>query len=226
MKGTWKVGAAASIAFALAIAAPAVAAVDGEVELRYWNNEVEIGGDAGGDMDSAPGAGLRVEIVLIKRLALAGEYFKLVGEGDLEETEFTQGTLDAKWRIIAPSRNTFFAVGLGYLNYEVDSEGEKFDTSAYRIMVDGRFGFIKILYVYGRLAYLPSISDLTVDGFTFAEGDTGYDVEVGLGIEPIPILSLWVGYRAEKFDFKEPGGGSGRLSFESSGAFFGAGIHF
>jgi len=83
------------------------------------------------------------------------------------------------------------------------------------------------MYVYGRLAYLPSLSDLKVDDDTSGEGDSGYDVEIGLGFEPIPALSLWVGYRANQFDFsnvRETSFESATL--ENAGPFIGAGIHF
>ena len=79
--------------------------------------------------------------------------------------------------------------------------------------------------MYGRLAYLPSLSDLESNGETFAEGDTGLDLDIGLGIEPLPILSLWVGYRTQSFDFSEPGG-PGTLTLGNTGAYIGAGIHF
>lgn len=224
MKGTWKILIAGLLA--MAVAAPAAAAVDGEVELRYWQNDVKLGGDGSDESAGAPGAGLRAEIALIKRLAFAFEYFELTGEDEFDGTDITEWNLDAKWRIVAPSENTFFALGLGYGTFEVGDSGESFDSDGFRIVADGRFGFIGILYVYGRLAYMPSLSDLTIDGFTFAEGDNAYNFEIGLGIEPIPILSLWVGYRMDEYKFKEPGGGSGRLSLENSGAFLGAGIHF
>jgi len=94
-----------------------------------------------------------------------------------------------------------------------------------RVVADGRFEFLGFLYAYGRLAYLPSLSDMTVDDeFLYANGETGYDFEIG--IEPIPILSLWVGYRAKKFDFSNQRGFSGSLSIENSGPFIGAGVHF
>jgi hypothetical protein len=94
-----------------------------------------------------------------------------------------------------------------------------------RLVADGRFGFVGILYVYGRLAYLPSLSDLDLFGIPIAEGDSGLDLDIGLGIEPIPILSVWVGYRTQKFDFSESGG-SGSLTIENSGPYVGAGVHF
>ena len=100
-----------------------------------------------------------------------------------------------------------------------------FDSNGFRVIADGRFGFIGILYVYGRLAYLPSLSDIEENGQTFAEGDTGFDADIGLGIEPLPILTLWVGYRTQNFDFKQPGG-PGTLTIDNSGPYLGAGVHF
>jgi hypothetical protein len=172
-----------------------------------------------------PGAGLRADIALFKRLSLAGEYYQLSGEDDFDGLDQTQVTLDAKWRIIAPTENTFLALGLGYQSLEFDDLGETFDSNGFRAVAVGRFGFIGILYVYGRLAYLPSLSDIEMGGQTFAEGDTGTDLDVGLGIEPLPILTMWVGYRTQEFEFKQPGG-PGTLTIGNTGAYIGAGAHF
>ena len=210
----------------LLMAAPAAAAVDAEIELRYWQDEAsfEFSGQPS-ESNGMPGTGLRADIAFFKKLAVAGEYYTLSGEDDFDGLDQTQATLDVKWRIIAPTENTFFALGLGYQGLEFDDEGESFDSSGYRIVADGRFGFIGILYAYGRLAYLPSLSDIEMEGETFAEGDTGLDLDIGLGIEPLPILSLWIGYRSQSFDFKEPGG-PGSLTVENSGPYIGAGVHF
>ena len=210
----------------LLLAAPTAAAVDAEVELRYWANDMdfEVSGEPG-ESAGMPGAGLRAEIAVFKKLAFAGEYYSLSGEDMFDGVDSTQITLDAKWRIIAPTENTFFALGLGYQSLEFDDEGESLDSNGYRLVADGRFGFIGILYAYGRLAYLPSLSDLEMEGQTFAEGDTGLDLDIGLGIEPLPILSLWVGYRTQSFDFKEPGG-PGELTIKNTGPYIGAGVHF
>ena len=210
---------------ALLMAAPVAAAVDAEIELRYWANDstFEVSGDPE-EKAGMPGAGLRAEIAVFKKLAFAGEYYKMSGEDMFDGVDSTQITLDAKWRIIAPTENTFFALGLGYQSLEFDDD-ESFDSSGYRLVADGRFGFIGILYVYGRLAYLPSLSDLEIEGQTFADGDTGLDLDIGLGIEPLPILSLWVGYRTQSFDFSQPGG-PGSLTIGNTGPYIGAGVHF
>jgi hypothetical protein len=223
MKLALKLMAAGTLA--LLLAAPAAAAVDAEIELRYWANDAtfELSGEPD-EKAGMPGTGLRAEIAVLKKLAFAGEYYKMSGEDMFDGVDSTQITLDAKWRIIAPTENTFFALGLGYQSLEFDDD-ESFDSSGYRLVADGRFGFIGILYVYGRLAYLPSLSDLEVEGQTFADGDTGLDLDIGLGIEPLPILSLWVGYRTQSFDFSEPGG-SGSLTIGNTGAYIGAGVHF
>jgi hypothetical protein len=197
MKLAVKILAAGTLA--LLLAAPAAAAIDAEVELRYWANEAEFefSGDSP-ESNGMPGAGLRADIAVFKRLVVAGEYYKLSGEDEFDGLDQTQITLDVKWRIIAPTENTFFALGLGYQGIEFD-DGESFDSSGYRIVADGRFGFVGILYVYGRLAYLPSLGDIDMEGQTFAEGDSGMDLDIGLGIEPLPILTLWVGYRTQTF---------------------------
>jgi hypothetical protein len=213
-------------ALALLLTAPALAAVDAEVELRYWANDTgfEFSGEPE-ESNGMPGSGLRADIAVFKRLAFAGEYYSLSGEDDFDGLDSTQAILDVKWRIIAPAENTFFGLGLGYQKLEYEDEDGTFDSDGFRIVADGRFGFVGILYVYGRLGYLPSLSDIEMDGQTFAEGDSGFDLDIGLGIEPLPILSLWVGYRTQNFDFSEPGG-SGSLTVDNTGAYVGAGVHF
>ena len=212
--------------FVLLSAAPAAAAIDAEIELRYWDNEAsfEFSGDPA-EKSGMPGAGLRFDIAFFKRLVVAGEYYQFSGEDQFDGLDQTQTSLDVKWRIIAPTENTFFGLGLGYQAFEFDDDGESFDSNGLRIIADGRFGFIGILYVYGRLAYLPSLSDIKMEGQTFAEGESGLDFDLGLGIEPLPILSLWVGYRTQSFDFKEPGG-PGQLTVDNTGPYVGIGVHF
>jgi hypothetical protein len=210
---------------ALLLAVPA-SAIDAEVELRYWQSEATFSESGFSDeSDGTPGLGLRAEIVPWKKLAVAGEYYQGSGEGIFDGVDFSHFLLDAKWRIIAPTDNTFFAVGLGYQTFELSGDGETLDTDGIRLVADGRFGFVGILYVYGRLAYLPSVSDIDVMGMTLAEGDSAYDLDLGLGIEPLPLLSIWVGYRTQSYDFSEPGG-SASLTIDNTGPYIGAGVHF
>ena len=113
----------ATALLALVFAAPAAAAVDVEIELRYWANDTtfEISGEPE-ESNGMPGGGLRAEVVLFKRLALAGEYYKLTGEDNFDGLDVTETMLDVKWHIIAPTENTFFGLGLGYLGYELDED--------------------------------------------------------------------------------------------------------
>ena len=84
-KMTGRLWVAGGLALMLAAPAAAAPAVDVEVELRYWANEVTI--ETTGSPDdsaNAPGIGLRAEVVLIDRLAIAGEYHDLSGEDELD----------------------------------------------------------------------------------------------------------------------------------------------
>jgi hypothetical protein len=213
------VGAAAFI-----LVAPSMAAVDGEVELRYWNAQFKESIPSDSRTADAPGVGLRAEIVLIEKLAIAGDYFQLEGEDFIEDASFKQFTLDVKWRIIAPSENTFFGIGLGYQDFDA-SDDESISSNGFRIVADGRFGFVKILYVYGRLAYVPSLNEWKADGHSVFDGRSAYDFDFGLGITPIPLLTVWVGYRTQDLGFEELGGGR-TASWEQSGPYLGAGIRF
>ncbi len=211
-------------AVAFLLVAPSHAAVDGEVELRYWNAQIEQSVSDESRSADSPGVGLRAEIVVIEKLAIAGDYFQLEGEDSLEDVSFKQLTLDVKWRIISPGENTFFGVGLGYQDFE-GSADTTLSTNGFRIVADGRFSFAKIVYAYGRLAYLPSLDDWKVDGQKVADGKSAYDLDIGLGVTPIPLLTLWVGYRTEDLGLDRIGlDQSG--SFEPSGPYLGAGIRF
>jgi hypothetical protein len=210
-------------AVAFLMVAPSLA-IDGEVELRYWNAEFKESVPRDSRTADSPGVGLRAEIVVIEKLAIAGDYFQLEGEEFLEDVSIKQLTLDVKWRIISPGENTFFGLGLGYQDFE-GSDEETLSSSGFRVVADGRFGFAKILYVYGRLAYLPSLDDWKEDGVKFADGGSAYDLDIGLGVTPIPLLTLWVGYRTESLDLEEIGG-DGTLTFEPSGFYLGAGVRF
>jgi len=210
---------------ALLLAIPA-SAIDAEVELRYWQSEATLAFSGEPDeSDGTPGLELRGEVVPWKKLAVALDYYEGSGEGAFDGVDFSHFILDAKWRIIAPTDNTFLAVGLGYQSFDISESGESYDTNGIRLVADGRFGFVGILYVYGRLAYVPSLSNIEMYGMTFAEGDNAMDFDAGLGIEPLPLLSIWVGYRTQTYDFSEPGG-PGSLTIDNTGPYIGAGVHF
>jgi hypothetical protein len=125
MKGTVKMLALCILPSLMAVPA---AAVDVEVELRYSYNEATLSASGEEDMiDVAPGLGLRAEFAPSKRFALAAEYSRGNGEGSLDGADFSQVLFDIKWRVIAPSEDTFCAVGLGYQTLEI-SNGETLRT--------------------------------------------------------------------------------------------------
>jgi hypothetical protein len=65
-------------------------------------------------------------------------------------------------------------------------------------MADGRYGFDGIIHVFARLGYLPSLSDFHSIGIPIAEGNYGLDLDIGIGLEPIPILSIRLEGREEE----------------------------
>jgi len=209
---------------AILVVAPAAAAIDGEVELRYWNAQVEIDNGSEAETLDFPGPALRAELVFIERLAVAVEASDQENSDDFGDFTLRRIQLDAKWRILAPSENTYLGVGVGYTDFEFEENEGPITTDATRIVVDGSFNFIEILKVYGRVAYFASLGDLVDSrGVTLATGDSGYDVDLGFGIMPIPLLSIWVGYRTEQLDYDRSGG---RFDVNNSGPYLGAGIRF
>jgi hypothetical protein len=209
---------------AILVVAPAAAAVEGEVELRYWDAELEIDGGSSTETLDFPGPALRAELVFIERLAVALEASGQDDDDDEGSFTLRRIQLDAKWRVLAPSENTYLGVGLGYTDFEFEENEGPIDTDAVRLVVDGSYGIIEMLKVYGRVAYFASVGDLVDNrGTTLATDGSGYDLDLGVGIMPVSMLSIWVGYRTELLDYDRSGG---TFDVTNSGLYLGAGVHF
>jgi len=214
MKRTIPMVAAAMLLFmAGAPATLALGPVDGEVAVLYWTGDAEFGGESV-DVD---GPGVRAELWFFKNFGVSAELFKMEAdsEGDLDYTN-----LDIKWRPISPTENSFFALGAGW--QQIDLEGA--EASGLRLVAEGRVGLAGIVYGYGRVAYFPSLGDLKVGGETVATDVDGHEFDLGIAVEPMPFLSLWAGYRINNIDLNIGEGGS--TSLETSGFYAGAGFHF
>lgn len=189
---------------------------DGSVSLAWWSNNVSTNVlDASYDVGSI---GAEVEFWW-RRWGLKGSYF----EADVIDNDSTQGqdflSVDLKRRIFSPTRNSFVALGLGWENIELGTVGDGADTQGARLLLEGRLALTPIFHLYGHAAWMPSLED------TQATKDTkGREFELGLAVKPLPHISLRVGYRQFRLDFKSMDGAD--ESSKSSGVILGAGVHW
>jgi hypothetical protein len=192
-------------------AALAAGPVDGEVGVYYWLGEV----DAVESTEDAEGPGIRGELWFFKYFGASAEIFEL----DIADETMDLMNLDIYWRPISPTENTFLALGAGWTDIEI--AGVK--TSGPRVSAQGRVGFAGLAYAYGRLSYFPSLDDLESSGFLVGIDVDGHEYDLGFGLEPLPFLSLWAGYRVHTLNYSV-----GMLDREvkTDGFYLGAGIHF
>lgn len=198
-------------------AASAMGPVDGEVTAVYWFAD----GEAEGSSADADGPGVRAEVWFFKNFGVSAEVFKLEFDDDFGNADFDTTNLDVKWRPISPTENTFFAVGAGWQKVEIESV----DTSGFRLVAEGRIGFAGIAYAYGRAAYMPSLDDIEVEGFTVADNVDGSEYDFGLAVEPAPFLTLRGGYRKSELNYDEVEG-PGSMEISTDGFYAGAGFHW
>jgi hypothetical protein len=184
MKKLW---IAATVAVAAAAGTPALALgpVDIDLGAVYWLSETEDG-DATVDSE-APGG--FVDLGFGDHWVVGGSYFKADPENQ-DGIDFTN--VSVKYKFISASRNNFLAIGAGAEKLGV---GDESATSA-RVFAEGRVS-VKIVYFYARAGYLPALADLGP-----AKGDTGSDLDAGIGIKPLPFFYLYAGYtdKTRKYD--------------------------
>ena len=211
------------LAAAIGFAGPALAA-HGEAAVVYWVAETEFEAGAGGTFESAKddsnGAGIRAEI-WINRFGVSGEYYGPETEEQLGDTDIGYLALDLKYKVLPVTRNSFLALGLGYEDFDFDAV----DTTGIRAVVDGRVGFLGMAYAYGKYAYLVEVDDLELAGVAIGENGDGHELDLGIGFEPLPVLSLWLGYRETSLSFDVPLAG-GSFDADTTGVYAAVGLHF
>ncbi len=196
--------------------APALALgpVDGEVTALYWDSDTDVSGVSEGSGDVAA----RAELWFFKKWGVSAGYFQPSPEGaDMEYLN-----LDAKYRVFSPTEGNFLAVGLGWQTVDLSGGGESADTSGPRVVAEGRFS-VKIVYLYGRVAWLPKLDDIEIGEGSLTNGD-GQELEAGIQIKPFPFFQIFAGYRANKMSFDAPEGGT--FEIENKGPIAGIGFNF
>jgi len=186
--------------------AQAMGAVDAEVGLLWWAHEIDTPGRKSVDADDV---GAYFDLWLGDSWGISANAYS----SDSDDPEFSSSSdysIDAKWRLLSPTENNFFAVGAGWQGIETTT-GQSSDGP--RLLIEGRVG-VGILFGYGEVAWMPDLGDAGI----FQDMD-GTEYEFGASLTPFPFLNLRLGYRV--FDLGYKGG-----SEKSSGPLLGVAIHF
>jgi hypothetical protein len=207
-----------AVALATALApAQAVGPVDGEVTALYWESETEF--DAIVEGSGAPGA--RADLWFWDRWGASAALFEPSPEGALDGSDLGYANIDLKWRFLSASQNNFLAIGAGWERFTLDGVTEG-TSDGVRVLAEGRVGIVKILYFYGRAAYLPELSDLDTGTVVLTNGK-GQEGEAGLQLKPLPFLQIFAGYRVNETEFDTP---AGPLELKNEGPVVGLGVNF
>lgn len=198
-------------AAALASPAKALGPVDIDAGVQYWDSDTEV--DTVSEGSSAAGA--FVDLGLGDHWVIGAAYDKVdpdSGSGG----DFT--SVNVKYKFLAPSRNNFFAVGAGMERLSIEDA----DSTSARVFAEGRVS-VKIVWFYARVAYIPSLDDLSNSSGTL-KGDTGKDFDAGVAVKPAPFVYLFAGYKDKTRTFDEPG--SGKFDVKVKGPYAGVGFNF
>ena len=193
--------------------ASALGPVDGEIGIGWWANDFEaVISEAELDAGSTFIYG---EGWLGDHWGLRGAWF----DSDLEGEEFSDQTrfnLEVRRKFFSVTDNNFVALGAGIEN--IDLENGR-DTQGLRLSAEGRFGIPGPFFLYGRVAWVPELSDAG----NFSD-ISAKEIDAGIHITPFPFMSLRVGYQKYELDYDIPVIGSAGSS--TSGAYLGLGVHW
>ncbi len=207
----------ASVLIVVAGPVRALGPVDGEISALYWGSDTRTNA-----ADEGSGAaGGRAEAWFFKKFGASVARFAPSPEGALASTELGYTNLDLKWRLLSPTQNNFVALGAGWQKFSVAGLPDG-DSDGVRIVAEGRVGIVKVLYFYGRTAYLPSLSDLDTGVERLSHG-TGREAEIGLQLKPWPFMQFFAGYRQTKIQFTSS---VGDVDIDSAGPVAGFGVSF
>lgn len=209
-------------ALAAASLTPAVAAgpVDGEVTALYWASSSTI--------DTAPSehsydAAARAELWFVKKVGLSVSWYRPQPEDALAQVDTMQYTnLDLTWRFLSATKNNFFALGAGWQQVNAANGYLDESTTGARLVAEGRVGFVKVLYGYGRAAWLPALKDWDFRGVPMTDGK-GYEAEAGLQIKPMAFMQIFVAYRTSHTTFDSA---AGPVDVDHDGPVLGVGCNF
>jgi hypothetical protein len=129
----------------------------------------------------------------------------------------SQLSIDIKRQLISRAANTYLAMGVGWEDIAL---GGDTSTQGMRFVAEGRVGLYGPTYVFGQAALAPWMSDVAgyIDPF-------GKEIELGIGIQPIPSMSFRAGYRSYWLDLSNPGNDE-LLRNQSDGFYIGGGLNW
>lgn len=180
----------------------AVGPVDGEIGAIWWQNDFESTGGSTNVSDEASAPGFRAELWFAKKFGVRAATFNAdVDNINVESSDYT--SVDVLYKLFAPTKNNFIALGAGWQEMDLESIGVADGTSGARISAEGRVGLIGMVHVYGQGSYLPELDDApamnSADGM-FREIE-GMEYEVGLSWKMFPFVAAKAGYRVTDVDF-------------------------
>ena len=186
--------------------------VDGQATLNWWANDFDA--DVGGGKVDAGAFGGSVDLWWNDRWGVSGALYRsdLADSGSTGDVDYL--SIDAKRRILSVTENNFLAAGAGY--QQLGFTGG--DSHGLRLLVEGRIGLLGAVYAYGQSAWMPVFDDAGT-----REDLDALELEAGLGISPLPFITLSAGWRRFDLDFSDSATGIAR-STSASGPVFEAGV--
>ncbi len=215
-RNVWMIMALTAVFLLVPNAAMALGPVDVEGRVMYWQGDTEIDGETA-DMD---GYGAEFDLWFTNKLGVTAAFWPVEGKDLAAGFEKDYMSLDVKWRLFSPTEHNYLAVGVGYQDIDLTTPGESFDSSGFRVVVEGNVGLVGILQGYGTLAYMPSMDALDD---VFDDGN-GMEYEFGVQIK-FAVMGIYAGYRSHdvEFDFSD---GSGSVKLKDDGFVAGVGFEF
>ncbi len=205
----------------LAFAAPAVAVapVYGDVGGGWWFTDLTINGPHGATSDGSGGPVLQGSVWFTRfgfRAAVHGT------DGVLSNDAYA--SVDLAYKPIVLSRNSYVALAVGYQENDFHrAGGGLFGTTekakGVRLAAEARASLVGLLYTYAEGAWFPSLGSIGTEIGGEIKDLSGHEYEFGIGLHPIPLLFIRLGYRDVQTsgDTIELGADVGETKYSSKG---------
>ncbi len=136
---------------------------------------------------------------------------------DIDITDTSQWTVDIKRRLLSTKGNTYFAMGLGWKDIKVEQDES---SSGMRFVAEGRVNIYGPAYLFGQAAVSPWMTDAGNHIAPF-----GKELDLGMGLNPLPSMSFRAGYRSYWFDTSDTPIES-TIETHTDGFYIGGGLHW